>query len=159
MIAAKLFGGAILMTMGVVTAWLSIGRERQRLSVLDAWIDLISRIKGEIDLYLTPISEILMHSDPSVLSALNHQTEKPPTLQGLLSSSAPFLSEECKREIVSLIKELGSSYREEELRQCEHHLTVLNRARERLFAELPQKTKLYTMLSLCASAGILILLW
>ena len=52
-----------------------------------------------------------------------------------------------------------TGYREQQIKQCELQRSILERVREAVAAQLPQKTRLYTTLCLCTAAGLLILLW
>ena len=159
MTALKLLGGVLIIASGIAASVGAVARERRRLAVLDAWISLIGLIKSQIDLYLTPLSEILEHAEPRILRLLADASDKPPSLSGMLAHTAPDLDVECQRELAILLQELGSSYREEQIKQCGYCMEALQKIRDRQALELPQKTRLYTTLCLCSSLGVLILLW
>lgn len=159
MTAVKLLGGALVLASGVAASVGAVSRERRRLAVLDAWIALIGLIRVQIDLYLTPLSEILERAEPRILQLLTDRSDKPPSLAGMLAHTAPMLDADSQRELAVLLQELGSSYREEQIKQCGYCIEALQKIRERQALELPQKTRLYTTLCLCSSLGVLILLW
>ena len=157
MIALKLFGGVLILTAGVFTAVGSVRRERSKLTALEGWIALIRYIRGQIDCFLTPLDEILL-ADRSLLRAcMGHGNEG--SLSELLAASAPLLDEEVNMQLRAFVREMGGSYREEQVKRCDYYLSVLLALREKRTAELPLRIRLCTTLSLCASAWILILLW
>ena len=159
MIALKWIGAVCMMAAGLWTALVMIGRERKRLTVLEAWIELIDHIRTEIDLYLTPLDEALQSAEPTLFKKLGVDSNAPIELDTLVKKSEPFWERESRRAIQTLVRELGASYREQQIKQCELQRSILERVREAVAAQLPQKTRLYTTLCLCTAAGLLILLW
>lgn len=158
MSAVKLLGGVLIMTAGILSALGSAAREKKKLDVLESWIELTVYIRGQIDCFLAPLDEILGGADKTLLTRLNGNG-KERSLSAYLKSSEPFLDEETRKLLTSLVRELGTSYREEQVKRCDYYLAGLRAIREKRAAELPQKTRLYTTLSLCASTALLILLW
>lgn len=159
MIGVKLIGAACIAAAGVLVALGAVRRERKKLVLLEAWIDLVSFLKSEIDLYLTPLDTLLANADPSLLRQFGVPEGQAITLDALADASEPFLDAEARRTIHALLRELGASYREEQIKQCEMRLEALERLREEAALSVPQKTRLYLTLCLCAVAGVLILLW
>ena len=158
MIGLKLLGAALTVGSGAVCGRLAAKRERLHLTVLEAWIELIDRIRTEIDLYLRPLDQILAHLTPPLLlraTAGIHRT----TLQGALLAAIPYLSQEAHRQIEALLTDLGTSYRQEQLKRCEETLLALRREREQLCGDLPTRLRLCGTVSTCIAAGIAILLW
>lgn len=155
----KLLGGVLILSAGLMTAISAVYRERKRLAVLDAWIALINHFREQIDLYLTPIDSILETIDRRMIDALCSDDKRKLSLDLLVQSSTPFLDCEAERAVRAIVSTLGASYREEQIKQCEHYAKGLERIREKQAVALPQKTRLYITLCLCAAVGILILLW
>lgn len=154
----KMIGAALTVGSGALCGMLAAGRERMRLTVLDAWIGLIDRIRTEIDLYLRPLDQILSHTSPSLLLGAGagvHRT----TLRGILLAATPYLSKEARQPLEGLLAALGTSYRHEQVKRCEETLMILRREREHLSAELPARLRLCGTLSTCIASGIAILLW
>ena len=158
MILFKLFGALTLISVGGFFAYSAIRYERRRLSVLEGWIDLIRYVRIQIDCYLTPIDVILSQADRELFVACMCR-DTTPTLHTLLECSHPYLSSECKRLLGGLIRELGSSYREEQLKRCEYYASELERHRDAIAKELPARIRLAVTLSLTAVLGTVILLW
>ena len=158
MIYLKLLGGGLIVFSGGFAAYTMAHTERRRLTVLEAWIDLILFIRAQIDCYLMPLDEILAQADENILRACACRTPHP-NLSSLLSSSRQYLSEEARRLITSFVKEIGGGYREEQLRRCDYYITALRAERNKLASALPSRIRLSVSLCLCASLGAFILLW
>ncbi|MBQ7347378.1 MAG: hypothetical protein IJW55_05425 [Clostridia bacterium] len=152
----KLLGGFLILFAGGSAAIAAVRREKKKLAVLDAWIELLSYIRGQIDLYLMPMEQILSGADKALFDILGSQAK---TLTACLEASLPHLDNESRRLLTSWIKESGSTYREEELKRCDFYLASLRRRREKLAAEQPSRLKLAVALHLCLSLGTAILLW
>ena len=157
-ISLKLLGTLLTVGCGAVCGLLSAQNERTRLSVLDAWIEVIDRIRSEIDLYLRPIDEIVVRLSPVLVRRASAGMQRS-TLQGMLLAASPYLSQECRRLLGALLGELGTSYRQEQIKLCDSFLASLRREREKIRGEQPARLRLCTVLPLCIAAGIAILLW
>ncbi len=158
MLTLRLLGGALMLGAGIALSYLLIHRERTRLSVLNAWVELITYIRTQIDCFLTPLDEILANADPALLRDCMFRGEAC-TLKGLLQASRPYLDDETARQLTAFVKELGGSYRDEQVKRCDYYLHALRTLREARAAQLPQRTRLCATLCLCGTAGVLILLW
>ena len=154
----KFFGVLLILSVGIFAAFVSVQYEKKRLTVVDGWIDLILYIRGQIDCYLMPIDRILTLADRDLLRACS--VGKPvTTLTQALRGAIPYLDPESRRLLSALARELGSSYREEQLKRCDYYLQALQRQRERLEQALPNRIKLGTTVCLCVAIGAAILLW
>ena len=157
MISLKLIGGAMILGVGIAAAILGARREKRKLAILDGWIDLISYIRNQIDLYLTPLDEILQKADAIGLS--HPQKENPPCLSALFHATAWGLGEEEKRLIGGFVNEIGDGYREDQIRKCGYYLENLRALRTSRAAELSPRIRVMLALSICSSMGVAILLW
>ena len=59
MLWIRLLGIAFILSAGGLAAVTSVRFERRKLTVPEAWLDLIFYIRSRIDCYLTPLDEIL----------------------------------------------------------------------------------------------------
>ena len=157
MIHLKLIGGGIILGVGISSAILGIRRERRKLAILDGWINLISYIRNQIDLYLTPLDEILQKADPVEIPI--SPKGDPITLQSLLRATAWGLGEEEKRLVSEFVHEIGNGYREDQIHKCGYYLESLRSLRTSRAAELSPRIRVMLAISLCASLGVAILLW
>lgn len=158
MILIKTIGVGLILTAGSFASYTAVRYEKKKLSVLDAWIDLIFHIRGQIDCYLTPLDEILACADRDVLLACMCRTPHP-NLKTLLDSSSPYLGGECKRLLTAFVREIGGSYREEQLRRCDYYINILRAIRDKMATELPARVKLSVTVGICAALGAAIILW
>lgn len=152
----KPFGGALILAVGVWIAVRTARYERRRLTTLDAWIELILYIRTQIDCYLTPLDNILAAAPHRLTDRLGRGEKD---LNALLSRSRPDLDDRAYEQIEMLLCELGTSYREEQVKLCDYRLALLRDLRGGLAAELPARQKRGVTLSLSAAVGLAILLW
>lgn len=154
----KLIGVLLLLSAALFGVFYFHAIERRRLRVLEAWIELIGLIREQIDCFLTPLCDILRLADRQLLSTLSSKAS-PSDLSELLSASAPFLDPDSKRHLSSLVRTLGSGYREDQIRACDYYLSQLRNRREELGGQMPARLKTGGALILCAAIGIALLLW
>lgn len=154
----KLLGVFLIIAAGALAALTAVRLEKRKISVLDAWIDLIFYIRSQIDCYLMPLGEILAGTDRTLIRACLC-TVPHPNLTALYHSSQFYLDNETRRLICAFIREIGGGYREEQLRRCDYYTATLRRIREKKAEELPARIRLCTAICLCVAAGAAILLW
>ena len=165
----KLVGSLLLLLAGGYVSVAITRFERRRLRVLDGYISLIYYIKGQIDCYAMPLSEILASADPAVIAAclgldmttpLPHlplPAERP--LSAMVQESRLYLEPETDRLLTTLTGELGTTYREEQVMRCDHYLTALTEERRRLRDTLPSRLRATCALCVCCALGAAVILW
>ncbi len=158
MSAWRVLGIGMLLFCGLALSFLWVARERRRFGVLVGWAELIDFIRGQIDCFLSPMDEILAAADPALLHACGLRGDKV-SLSVLLEASRADLGREAERLLAAFVRECGGGYREEQVKRCDYYIAALRRLCERYEKELPQRLRLGTTLCLCATAGLLILLW
>lgn len=154
----RILGACTVLGIVSLAAWSTVQKERKELAVLEAWITLLQEIRNQIDCFSLPLNHILSHTDRSLLSTLGCDHQKP-ALEELLRSSEGFLDEESKKLLGALIGELGTSYRQEQVKRCDHYLKVLGSHCDKIKQSLPTRRKMLVTLHLCAGLGAVILLW
>lgn len=152
----KLLGVLLVLGTGLFAALWRIGYEKRKLEILDAWISLIAYIRNQIDCYLTPINEILSQKETPKIPLCDQKNR---SLKAFLEASAPYLNAEELRLLGGFVREIGSHYREEQIKQCNYYINSLRPLRERRAAELPARLRVTLAIALCSSLGISILLW
>ena len=156
----KPLGALLILAASAYTAYLTSKRERKKLLLLDAWIELLFYVRGEIECYLTPRKQLLKNADSSLLQRCADSTKAPiRDWDTLLQHALPMLDEKSRSLLSRFSQELGECYREEQLRRCDHYLNSLQRVREALAQELPRAVKLGVSLRVCAALAVTILLW
>ncbi len=156
--AFKLAGSALLLLSGIGIGGLAADFEKEKLSVLDGWLDLLRFIQEQIDCYLTPVQDILSVADKALLAQCRCQ-KADRSLDAGLKRSALYLQAESLRLLSSFIKEIGGSYREEQLKRCDYYRQSLLSLRQKQAEELTGKIKLCRGMSICIAIGAALLLW
>lgn len=165
----KVIGSIVLLLAGGYISVAVTRFERRRLRVLDGYISLIYYIKGQIDCYAMPLSDILARADPAILAAclgLDLNTPLPiftpdgdPPLPTMVQESRLYLEPESERLLTTFTGELGSSYRTEQVARCDYYITALTEERKKLNDTLPARLRASCALCLCCALGAAILLW
>lgn len=152
----KLIGALFLLASGGAVAYfLNRGIER-RIAQTEALVSLLKLFRMQIDCYCVPIGEIFRRADTTLLEkcGFNGTPRDSEAFRSMLEKSTP-------RDVASVLSsfadELGSSYREEQLKSCDLHTARLNEILSKQKADARPQKKLNTVLCLSAAAGIVIL--
>ena len=154
----KFLGALLIVSVGAFAAFVSVQYEKKRLTVVDGWIDLILYIRGQIDCYLMPIGDILSGGDRALFEACMSPSNAA-DLPAILEASEIYLDGDGKRLIESFVREIGSGYREEQIKRCDFFISSLRAIREKIAAALPMRVRLCATLCICISLATAILLW
>ena len=154
----KFLGALLIFSVGMFAAFVSVQYEKKRLSVVDGWIDLILYIRGQIDCYLMPLNDILSGGDRALFEACMSPSNAA-DLPAILSASQIYLDGDSKRTLEGFVREIGTGYREEQLKRCDFFISSLRSQRERIAAALPLRVRLCSTLCICLSLATAILLW
>ena len=150
--------GALLITLSALTASISHGRfQKRRLLTVDGFISLLAYIKGRIDCYALPLSEILSSLSLNILYDCNCP-EGAETLDEMINNSRIYLDEESERLLDSFSLEFGSIFREEQLRRCDYYIEALTEQRGKVYEDVKKRSRVGSALLICSSLGLLILL-
>lgn len=154
----KLIGSATMAVASVIMA-LSYRRfQWRKLDTLDGFSALIFYIKGQIDCYSRPRGDILSSLPPEIFHALNCPRGAS-TLEELVEASRIYLDEEPLRLMTTFCSEFGSTFRQEQLRRCDHYISMLAEERRTVAAEVNAKSRAGSAMWICAMIGVLILIW
>ena len=165
----KLVGSLVLLLAGGYISLAMAHFERRRLRVLDGYISLIYYIKGQIDCYAMPLSDILARADPAVIAAcLGLEPTDPlpapspdgePPLPAMVRESRLYLEPESERLLTTLTGELGATYRAEQVARCDYYVAALTEERRKLNDTLPARLRATCTLCICCAIGAAVLLW
>ena len=158
MIALKLLGSFFMLLTGIGAAISTARFERQRITVLSAWGELISYVRGQIDGFLLPIDEILRRADHDLIRGCMC-TKEEPTPEELLEGSRLYLTPEAHRLIASFVREVGRSNREEQVRRCDYYVDGLEHVRTHLSKDLPSRIRGQGILLMTMALAVTILMW
>ena len=154
----KLIGSIILTLSGAGFAISLCRYQRRKLITLDGFISLISYIKGQIDCYARPIGDILLSMPPEIFYDCNCP-KGAESLEEMIEESKIYLEEEPLRLLRLFAGEFGSTFREEQLRRCEHYLSLLIEKRTQLERMVESRSKTGSALWICGALSLTILLW
>ena len=165
----KLLGTLLLLGAGGYVS-LAVNRfERRRLSVLDGYVSLIQYIKGQIDCYAMPLTDILARADPALIAAClgldapravqSAPWEEIIPLPTLIHESRLYLEPESERLLTTFTGELGAVFRAEQVARCDYYLEALTRQRSKLAEALPARLRVGSTLCMCCAVAVTILLW
>ena len=154
----KFLGALLILSVGIFAAFVSVQYEKKRLSVVDGWIDLILYIRGQIDCYLMPLDNILSGGDRALFEACMSPSNAA-DLPAILDASQIYLDGDSRHTLESFVREIGSGYREEQLKRCDFFISSLRTQRERIATALPLRTRLCATICICLSLATAILLW
>ncbi len=158
MITLKLIGSLFFGISGVIIAFSYSRFQRKKLTTIDGFISLLFYIKGQIDCFSRPRSEILSTLPAEVFCACNcHRGAD--TLEEMVDASRIYLDEEPLRLVSSFASEFGSTFKSEQLRRCDYYISAIGEERKRVFASVNSKSRAGSALWICACIGIIILLW
>lgn len=155
----KLLGSLLIALSGTVLSFSFCRFQKKRLQVLDSYISLLFFIKGQIDCYLRPISEILNMADIKVIEGCGYKNGAPASLIEMLPYSKIYLEDESERLLYNFSEEFGSTYKDEQLKRCDYYIESLLVQRGALCEEIPSRNRVGSALWMCASFGLMIMLW
>lgn len=160
----KVLGTLLLLAAGGYLSMTVNRFERCRLRVLDGYIALLGYIRGQIDCYAMPLTDILAHADPDlILMCLGgcRTCEIPPNdvLPALIAESRPYLEPESARLLTAFTGELGTAHRTEQVARLGHYIEALTRERSKLADALPARLRTGSTLCLCCTLAAVVLLW
>ena len=153
----KLSGCGLIMLSGCVFAVLLNRSENERLKRIYALLELMRFIRREIDYFCVPVNEIFKRVDKNILNACGSSGEIT-DFDSFIASLSPEPDEEIRSVLTSFSRELGVSYREEQLKNCDLHINTLSSLCDRAERESKKNKKLHTVLCISAAATVVILL-
>ena len=161
-LAAKLTGAAFLFSSAAVSAFVRKSKDTMRLRRIEAHIAFVRFVRDRIDRYLSPIAEILRDCDEEIKKGILIGCDASEffDIEGLrvLLQSGRFYADGGKR-FDSYLSSLGSSYRENEVAECDACMNDLKEIQNKLQKELPRERKSRNVLSFCFVAAIVIILF
>lgn len=161
-IAAKLAGAAFLFFSAAASAFVRRSKDMMRLKRIEAHISFVRFVRDRIDRYLSPITEILRDCNDEIKKGILLGCDESEyfDIEGLrvLLRSGQFYSDGGKR-FDSYLSSLGSSYRENEVAECDACINDFKEIQNNLQKELPRERKSKNVLTFCFAAAIVIILF
>ena len=157
----KYVGGGLLVVVSVLYCMQSNRQLRRVKRRLGAWIALLTHIRSHIACFGTPLREIVARADQTVLGALElNATEGiEQTITEHCRLDAPTLPGNSPALMKGLADELGTVWRREQIERLDHYISALEKEQEAYAAGLNDRLRLRNSLCLCATLGVLLLIW
>lgn len=153
----KIIGLFFLLGSGVLASVMLVRFEQKRCRQAEGFLALLRHIRLQIDCFSLPVARILATLPPELCATCDIQNNVRdfPTL---LTRSTLLLPDDMCELLVAFGNDLGSSYREDQLRLCDYYVTRLTPLCERIRAEQTRRTRLALVLPLALAAALALLL-
>jgi hypothetical protein len=149
----RLVGAGLMFSSTAYLALRMIQTEKKKIERISAYVNIVSYVKNQIDLYSLPIEKILKSIDPSALEVLGMEAA-PDRFEELILLDG--VMEETQKTLREFSFSLGKSYREMQIKLCEKALGELERQKITLATAFPARKKTILALSfgICGMAVI-----
>ncbi len=149
-----LFGVSCLVSLEMLR------HQKRVITHTEALCRLVRYIKENIDLFMTPVGNILSeYSDEVMENCGFSEAVRQSGLADAMHKGHLCLSDESRRAFCDFADSLGTSYRAEEVNRCTYFESVLSRSAELEKEKLEKNKKLYLFIPpLCALSVILVAL-
>ncbi len=153
----KAFGLFLLLGSGVLAGVMLVRFEQRRCRQAEGFLALLRHIRLQIDCFSLPVARIL----PALPVQIREACDIPldvydfPTL---LTQTKLLLPPEMCELLTAFGEDLGSSYREDQLRLCDYYTARLTPYCERIRAEQSRRTRLALVLPIALAAALALLL-
>lgn len=158
MLVFKLAGAALLIICGGLTGRALCESSEVALCRTEGFISLLKYIRNQIDCYLMPVDKILSGCPADILDScgacpgIRSFTELLETCDGKLPPDTAALLEK-------FAAELGTTYRDTQLKLCDYYINKLTAERDKLQSEAPAHRKMIMTLCICVAAGIALIMF
>ena len=154
----KIVGIVLILCCGVLGGLSFAMFERRRYRQAEGFLSLLRHIRLQIDCFSMPVAQILAACDARILADCGTEATALSDFNALLQGTRLYVPEEMCRLLFDFGTQLGSSYREEQLRCCDYFLERLIPCCDRLRAELPKRERMALILPVAISAMLVLLL-
>ena len=157
MLAFKVLGALLMMGTGIAFGVTLSAFERRRCRQAEGFLVLLRHIKLQIDCFSLPVCRILTGCDGRILTDCGVESETLRDFSSLLDGTRLYVPEEFYRLLREFGRQLGSSYREDQLRCCDYFLERLTPMCDKLRAELSKREKMMLLLPPALEAMLVLL--
>ena len=153
----KTIGLLFILGSGILTSTLLVRFEQKRCRQAEGFLALLRHIRLQIDCFSLPVSRIL-ETLPTQIRTTCHIPQNVCDFSTLLDRTPLLLPDELSELLHAFGRDLGSSYREDQLRLCDYYITRITPYCERIRADLVRRERLALALPLAAAAALALLL-
>lgn len=155
----KLVGGGLVLAVGYAISVRLNRNEEKKLCQITSLAALFRFFRTQIDLYCVPVGEIFCRCDTELLRGCGYSFAVPPQdFGGFVASLDPPPNENLSPILDSFETQLGSSYKDEQLKSIDYHIARITELCELTAGECSKKKRLCTTLCVSAAALIVIML-
>lgn len=158
MIFYKIAGALILLFSGILGAVYLNGalalRKRQS-AAIEEWLRFL---RGQIDCFSMPISDIFLLSGRERLLECGYASDVMPRDFSEFLERAEIYDRDIEDALAELGASFGGCYREEQLKACERCIDAVSVRHQEISSEMPKKKKLNATLCISAALAVAILL-
>jgi len=157
--AVKILGAALIFLGGVIGSFFLNKKADFKAAESGSYLNFFKYIREQIASYAMPITEILNKCDRDMLSFCGYpREEKIPADINEFLSKISVCDAENKKYMVSFSENFGKNSREDQIKECDYYINIMNDKRKRLYAELPNKKKVNSTLCISASLAVALLM-
>ncbi len=153
----KLIGLFFLLCSGILASIMLVRFEQKRCRQAEGFVALLRHIRLQIDCFSLPVSRILTTLPPQIREACDIP-EGASSFPVLLTKTKLLLPTEACELLTAFGEDLGSSYREDQLRLCDYYIARLSPHCERIRAEQSRRIRLFLILPIALAAALALLL-
>ncbi len=155
----KWLGAGSLMTAAAIFSICLIREHRKKLLELEAFFDMISCIRDNIEHLMKPLPEIFQNYNHTYLDSCGFlKNVRETNLQQAWEKYTCSLGGESFRLIDEFVRNIGKGYRTEELRLCEYTLGRLRKLMDHVQADTANQLKLYKTVPMMFALSVILIL-
>ena len=158
MLLYKALGAIVIFVCGIETARRLNTRLTGENERIEKYILLLRYIKAQIDCFALPIGEILARADKKLLAGCGWRCESAPSSLEQMLSVADIGDRDAQGILLEFCKDFGKSYLDDQIRRCDHYISLLEERRDTLGKDIPRKKKLNRTLCISGALALIILL-
>ena len=125
---------------------------------VDALIRFLRYVRNQVDFYALPASQILEDCDDELFIGFGLYNRPHGVSFEFLASECDIYDKESEKIAREFFSGFGGYYREEQVRECERCIAMLEERRAVLFGQLPKKKKINNTICIASALCLGILL-
>ena len=149
---------AILTLSGSLCAFFLNASASAKCEQAETLIRFLRYVRNQVDFYALPASEILHDCDEELFLGCGLYNVPKEMSFEWLASECEIYDKECERIARDFFNGFGKCYRDEQVRECERCIAMLEDRRAVLFEQLPKKKKINNTVCIASALCLGILL-